>query len=234
VRFVAENYGDSALAKQFGVTRYPAIFVDDILFATPDDFGFYGKGEKESGGRYAPLKSAASHERFRTDLTHMIDLVLADRKDAARASAAPAQPARIAAFPDITITDLSGRTLTRAELQGRVVLVEFWATWCLPCRSTLPWLGELEKRHGKEIAVITIAVESPEAAVRTMAAAMKVPLVVSIGTPELARTFGDLTSVPTLFVFDGKGRTAAVFHGAPPGLHARLEARLAALLKAPR
>ena len=41
-RFVVENYGESELAKRFGVTRYPAIFVDDVLVATPSDFGFYG------------------------------------------------------------------------------------------------------------------------------------------------------------------------------------------------
>jgi hypothetical protein len=90
VRFVSENYGESQLAKRFGVTRYPAIFVDDILVATPNDFGFYGKGEAESGGRYAPLRSAAAHEHFRSDLSAMIQLVLDDRKDAARARAAPA------------------------------------------------------------------------------------------------------------------------------------------------
>ena len=64
-RFVVENYGESELARRFGVKRYPAIFVDDLLVATPKDFGFYGKGEGEGGGRYAPLKSAASHERLR-------------------------------------------------------------------------------------------------------------------------------------------------------------------------
>ena len=97
-RFVSENYGDSELAKRFGVTRYPAIFVDDVLVATPDDFGFYGKGEAEEGGRYAPLKSAASHERFRADLSRMIALILAGRKDVARAEAAPAKSQAIADF----------------------------------------------------------------------------------------------------------------------------------------
>ena len=90
VRFVSENYGESALAKKFGVTRYPAIFVEDVLVATPNDFGFYGKGEGTEGGRYAPLRSAAAHARFQADLRHMLDLVLAGRKDAARRAAAPA------------------------------------------------------------------------------------------------------------------------------------------------
>ena len=88
---MSENYGDSKLAKRFGVTRYPAIFVDDVLVATPNDFGFYGKGQKEEGGRYAPLKSAAAHERFRGDLKRMIGLLLEGRTDAARAQAAPAK-----------------------------------------------------------------------------------------------------------------------------------------------
>src|SRR6185295_12484485 len=96
-RFVAENYGDSALAKRFGVTRYPAIFVDDVLVATPKDFGFYGKGEGGGEGRYAPIKSAASHERFRQDLRRSLDLILAGRKDQARAEAAPAPAGEIAA-----------------------------------------------------------------------------------------------------------------------------------------
>ncbi len=52
-RFVEENYGGSELAKRFGVTRYPVIFVDDVLVATPSDFGFYGDGEGQSG-RYSP------------------------------------------------------------------------------------------------------------------------------------------------------------------------------------
>ena len=88
VNFVVENYGDSELATRFGVTRYPAIFVDDILVATPKDFGFYGKGEGQDGGRYAPLKSAASHERFRRDLGRALDLLAAGRRADALAAVA--------------------------------------------------------------------------------------------------------------------------------------------------
>ena len=58
-RFVVENHGQSELAKRFGVDRYPAIFVDDVLVATPSDFGFYGKAKGVAEGRYAPVKSAA-------------------------------------------------------------------------------------------------------------------------------------------------------------------------------
>jgi thiol-disulfide isomerase/thioredoxin len=229
-RFVSENYGDSKLAKRFGVTRYPAIFVDDVLVATPKDFGFYGKGEGSGEGRYTPLKSAASHERFRADLSRMIGLILAGRKDDARAAASPSQAAEIPALPAVALTDLDGRKLSREDLAGRVVLVEFWATWCPPCRGALAWLGELKKRYGDRLAVVAIALESDEAGVRKLAAEMNLPLTWAMGSPELARAFGDISAVPTLFLFDREGRTASVLYGAPPTLHADAQARLASLL----
>jgi cytochrome c biogenesis protein CcmG, thiol:disulfide interchange protein DsbE len=233
-RFAVENYGDSELARRFGVTRYPAIFVDDVLVATPKDFGFYGAGEGARQGRYAPLKSAASHERFRADLTRMIRLILAGEVDRARALAAPADGGEIAALPEFTLTDLDGRPIARDSLAGRVVLVEFWATWCPPCRGTLRWLGELARRHGDRIAVLALAVESDERAVRELARELRLPITWAMGSPELARKFGDLSAVPTLFLFDRDGRAADVYFGAPPDLHTRAEARLEALLEGDR
>ena len=229
-RFVSENYGDSKLAKRFGVTRYPAIFVDDVLVATPKDFGFYGKGEGSGEGRYTPLKSAASHERFRADLSRMIGLILAGRKDDARAAVSPSGAAEIPALPALVLTDLDGRKLSREDFAGRVVLVEFWATWCPPCRGTLAWLGELKKRYGDRLTVVALALESDEAGVRKLAADMGLPFTWAMGSPELARAFGDISAVPTLFLFDGEGRTASVLYGVPPTLHADAQARLASLL----
>jgi thiol-disulfide isomerase/thioredoxin len=228
-RFVVENYGDSALAKRFGVTRYPAIFVDDVLVAKPKDFGFYGKGEGSGDGRYTPWKTAASYERFQGDLSRMITLLLAGKKDEARAAATPADR-ELRQLPAFSLTDLDGRTLTAPELAGRVVVVEFWATWCPPCQGTLAWLGDLKKRLGDRIAVLAIAIESEDADVRKRAAELGLPFSWVIGTPEVARSFGDVSAVPTLFVFGPDGQTAASYFGAPPTLHADAEARIDALL----
>ncbi len=215
------------------MTRYPAIFVDDVLVATPKDFGFYGKGEGSGDGRYTPLKSAASHERFRADLSRMIDLVLAGRKDAARAQSPSTGATEVASLPSVTITDLDGKQISRADLAGRVVLVEFWATWCPPCRGTLRWLGNVAKRHGNRIAVVAIAVESDPADVKKLAAELRLPLRWAMGTPDVARAFGDVTSVPTLLLFDRDGRAAGAFYGAPPDLHKKAEARIASVLAKP-
>jgi len=233
-RFVVENYGESELARRFGVTRYPAIFVDDILVAKPKDFGFYGKGEGQGDGRYTPLRSAAAHERFRGDLSRVIELVRAGRRDQAQAQGVSAETTEIAALPAFSLTDLEGKPVAPSDLAGRVVVAEFWATWCPPCRNTLAWLGDVKKRYGDRVVVLAMAIESDEAEVRKVVAELGVPLRWAIGTPEVARAFGDVTTLPTLFVFDPEGRTAAVFYGAPPKLHEEAEARLDALVKGAR
>jgi thiol-disulfide isomerase/thioredoxin len=230
-RFVVENYGESALAKRFGVTRYPVIFVNDVLVATPKDFGFYGKGEGRDESRHAPIKEAAGQERFRGDLARVVDLVLAGRTEAAAESVRRPQTPDPAPLPALSLADLSGRPVSREELAGRPVVVEFWATWCPPCRSTLGWLGELKRRHGDRLAVLAIALESDEADVRRVAAENASPLRWAIGGPEVARAFGDVAAMPTLLVFDGAGKRKASFLGAPPTLHGEVEAVLEPLLK---
>lgn len=230
VRFVSENYGASDLAKRFGVRRYPAIFVDDVLVATPKDFGFYGKGEGSGDGRYTPWRSAESHERFRSDLRRMVELVLANHKDAARAMAAPRGEHELAALPPFEITTLDGRRVASDSLAGRVVLVEFWATWCPPCRSTLRWLGELEHRYGDRLDVIALAVESDESAVQQVASELGLPIRWAMGNPALARSFGDVSAVPTLFLFYARGRAAGSLFGASPDLHQTVESKLRTLL----
>ena len=232
VAFASENYGDSELAKRFSVTRYPAIFVGDVLVATPKDFGFYGSGEGSGGGRYAPLRSTAAHERFRSDLARMIDLLLAGKTAEARANAADPSEPLLPRLPPIDLEALAGGTrITNASLDGRVVLVEFWATWCPPCRGTLQWLGDLKMRYGDKLEVVAVAVESDSAAVVKLARDTALPLRFALGSPELARSFGDISAVPTMFVFDASGRRADFAFGAPPDLHARIESHIESLAR---
>jgi thiol-disulfide isomerase/thioredoxin len=234
---VVENYGDSALARRFGVTRYPVIFADDVLVATPKDFGFYGKGEGGGEGRYAPLRSAASHERFRVDLKRVIDLLLAGRRsEAARGGVVDAPlegslPALEGSLPALALVDLEGKALSQADLVGRVVFVEFWSTWCPLCRGTLRWLGELQKQHGNRVAVLAIAVESDEADVRKLTASLNLPIRWAMGTPATGKAFGDVSALPLLHAYDSNGRKIGSWLGAPPALHSEVETALAKALE---
>jgi thiol-disulfide isomerase/thioredoxin len=213
------------------VTRYPALFVDDVLVATPNDFGFYGNEKPTEGSRYSPLKSAATHERLRADLTRMISLLIKGKKESARAVAAPSKGTPLAKLPQLTITDLDGKKLNTADLAGRVVLVEFWATWCPPCRGTLAWLGDVKKKFGSNVAIVAVAVESEEPKVRRMTQELGLPVTWTMGTPELVRQFGDIGGLPTLFLFDRNGNAVTTYFGAPPTLHAEAEAKIAKTVK---
>lgn len=229
--FVSENFGASKLAERFGVKGYPAVFVDDVLVASPREFGYFG--EVEGTGRYAPWRNAQSQAKFKADLTRMIDLIVAGKKDVVEREHAGATgaSAEIAALPKFSLSDLSGRPITVEELSGRVVLVEFWATWCPPCRSTLEWLGELKHKYGDNLAVLALAVESPEDQIRSTVSALSPDLRWAITDATTAQAFGDITAVPTLFLFDRTGKTARVLYGAPPDLHAQVGTILDGLIK---
>jgi thiol-disulfide isomerase/thioredoxin len=231
VTFVSENFGDSKLADRFGVKGYPAIFLDDVLIAAPRDFGYFG--EKDGTGRYAPWRNAENQAKFKADLTRMIDLILAGKKNVVSREHAgeSASLAAITSLPKFTLTDLSGKPLSPEQVEGRVVMVEFWATWCPPCRSTLEWLGDLKKKYGDNVAILALAVESPEDKVRETVGSLSPELHWAITDPATAQAFGDITAVPTLFLFDKSGKTARVMYGAPPDLHQQAEKVLDELIR---
>jgi len=231
VTFVSENFGGSKLAEQYGVKGYPAVFVDGVLVAVPRDFGYFG--EKDGTGRYAPWKNADSQAKFKADLIRMIDLILAGKKDvvAQEHPSTTAATRELSKLPNFKLTDLSGHPLTNEQLAGRAVLVEFWATWCPPCRSTLQWLGTLKQQYGDKLAVVALAVESPQDQVGTTVSSLSPELRWAVADGPTASAFGDITSVPTMFIFDRTGKTARILYGAPPDLHDQAEATLKTVME---
>ncbi len=225
--FVEENFSASVLAKKFGIKFYPAIFVNEVLIAKPSDF--FGN----TTGRYIPWREPKNQERFRSDLTRMIEIAMRDGAALEKERVAPEAmaPSSIGSLPAFSLTDLGGKAIDEKSLLGKVTVVEFWAEWCPPCKSTLAWLGEAQKKYGDKVQILGIAVESEEPNIRAMVDSLKLPYPNAMGSPDIATKFGDIVSVPTLFVFDRNGKTVRVFYGAPPDLHEQVEGAIAAALK---
>ncbi len=108
---------------------------------------------------------------------------------------------------ELSFTDLDGNTLMTSDLSGKVTLVNFWATWCGPCRQEIPDLIKLQERYPDHLQVIGVSVDEGSVDnVRKFGAehGMNYPIVMA--TPEITRQFPGITAIPTGFVLDPDAR----------------------------
>lgn len=119
------------------------------------------------------------------------------------------------AAPDFTLNDAKSAQVKLSDYKGKVVLVNFWATWCGPCKVEVPWFVELEKKYqDRGFAVLGVSMDDGRLqVVRTFMEEHKVNYRVAIGTDQVARLYGGVDSLPTTFIIDRDGRIASAHIG---------------------
>ncbi len=104
-------------------------------------------------------------------------------------------------------TTLDGRGISTDDWRGKVTLVNFWATWCPPCRAEIPDLVKLQEKYGERLQIVGVSVdEAGVDVVKAFAAEQRVNYPVVMITPEIEKVFGSIYALPTTFVVDPEGR----------------------------
>jgi peroxiredoxin len=111
------------------------------------------------------------------------------------------------AGPDFALKDLNGNVVRLADLRGSVVIVDFWATWCPPCRQSLPHLQAISNEYGgRGVKVVAIAMDNQgESVVRPFVAKNNLTFTVLLPDGQVDRAFGGVRSLPTTFVIGPDG-----------------------------
>lgn len=124
--------------------------------------------------------------------------------------------------PDFTLKTLEGPNLRLEEYRGQVVLVNFWASWCGPCRQEMPILDRLHQRYEDTgFAVLGVNVEGEEKPAREIVDKTKVTFPVLIDEGQLVSELYDLEAMPSTVVIDRDGLVRYVHRGYKPGDEAK-------------
>ena len=109
--------------------------------------------------------------------------------------------------PDFSLTDLSGQSIKLSEYRGKVLLLDFWATWCEPCKTEIPHFIDMQNRYATQgLQVIGISMDDEEKPVHDFQQQFKMNYPVAIGNAKLAESYGGILGLPITFVIDRQGR----------------------------
>ncbi|MEI6209291.1 MAG: TlpA disulfide reductase family protein [Desulfuromonadales bacterium] len=118
------------------------------------------------------------------------------------------------AAPNFKVITTTGQAVTMDDYRGRVLVIDFFATWCSPCRQSMPHLVEMNRKYGKQgLHILGLSAdEDGERAVATFANEFKINYPLALAGDAATADFG-ISSVPVMFVIDNKGKIAEIYRG---------------------
>src|ERR1700732_2971591 len=118
------------------------------------------------------------------------------------------------AAPEFKLDGIDGKALSLAGSRGKVVLLNFWATWCGPCRAEIPDLIALQEKYAGKLQIIGLTVNEDDAeVVKEAVARTGINYPVAMTSPEIRMQYGGIAALPTSFVLDTQGRAVQKHEG---------------------
>lgn len=119
------------------------------------------------------------------------------------------------AAPSFALKDADGRSVSLSDYKGKVVVLNFWATWCGPCKAEVPWFVEFERQYkGEGFAVLGVSMdEGGWEDVKPFVSRNNVNYRIMMGDDKVAQLYGGVESLPTTFILDRDGRIASTHVG---------------------
>jgi thiol-disulfide isomerase/thioredoxin len=116
--------------------------------------------------------------------------------------------------PEFKLTGLDGKPVTLAASKGKVILLNFWATWCGPCRAEIPDLVEIQNKYKDRLQILGLVVDDDDqAAIKKFVAEFNINYPVAIATDDVRIQYGGIGALPTSFMVDSGGRVVQKHEG---------------------
>jgi thiol-disulfide isomerase/thioredoxin len=131
----------------------------------------------------------------------------------AQAASAPAPVMVGSPAPAFARPDLDGKPVTLKTYRGKVVLVDFWASWCPPCIIAMPELIELQKRHAGRLQVIGVSMDDDAASARAVAGRFAFNYPLLMGDAKFGHLYGGILGLPSAFLIGRDGKVLKILRG---------------------
>ncbi len=147
-------------------------------------------------------------------------MLVVGRKAARNNGGGPIVPGNLSgkAAPDFELKTIDGKTVRLSDYRGKAVLLNFWATWCPPCKIEMPWFVDLQKQYGEQgLQVIGVSVdddaEKNADKIAEFAKQMNLNYVVVLGNEKVSDQYGGVEGLPTTFYIDRNGKIVGYVQG---------------------
>ena len=140
---------------------------------------------------------------------------LSHRADVSASNAscpADAKPANL----NFTLKDMNGKDVTLSAYKGKVILLDFWATWCIPCKEEIPWFVAFQTKYARQgLQVLGVSVDDPVDKLKPYAASLKMnyPVLQGLGHDDVQDAYGPLWGIPVTVLISRDGKICAKHTG---------------------